>query len=108
MVYNLTDDSIGSFEVHNNTTRTPRLQSCCYNQSHPNSLRLSQIQPRRDKASVQAAIKQAIRKKEKARGADEQVVDDDGASHKYILIGLHTCGDLAHKVPSSVLRPPLP
>lgn len=67
MVYNLTDDSIGSFE-----------------------------------AAVQTAIKQAIRK-ERARvggeaAAADEPAEDDSAPHKYILIGLHTCGDLAHKV----------
>lgn len=32
-----------------------------------------------------------------AAAADEPA-EDDSAPHKYILIGLHTCGDLAHKV----------
>ncbi|ELR23314.1 uncharacterized protein ACA1_068980 [Acanthamoeba castellanii str. Neff] len=52
--------------------------------------------------AVQTAIKQAIRK-ERARvggeaAAADEPAEDDSAPHKYILIGLHTCGDLAHKV----------
>jgi hypothetical protein len=52
-------------------------------------------------AAVQTAIKQAIRK-ERARvggkAAADEPAEEVSAPHKYILIGLHTCGDLAHKV----------
>ena len=32
------------------------------------------------------------------KAAADEPAEEDSAPHKYILIGLHTCGDLAHKV----------
>jgi len=51
------------------------------------------------KAAVQAVIKRTLDEK-KIRGAEGVEKEHNGQTepHNYVIIGLHTCGDLAIKV----------